>query len=116
MQPVMFLFHPSLSRLRAGPKAKTITVSGNALNSPVIIPLTVVVQTVPPDLDGDEDVDQEDFAILQNCYTGPYVPQTDPACRNARIDGDDDVDADDAEVFLRCISGADVPAVRTCAE
>ncbi|HOA72651.1 MAG TPA: hypothetical protein PL151_19745 [Phycisphaerae bacterium] len=115
-QEVITISYPGVSRLRAGTYAQTITVSGNALNSPVIIPLTVVVQTVPPDLDGDEDVDQEDFAILQNCYTGPYVPQTDPACRNARIDGDDDVDADDAEVFLRCISGADVPAVRTCAE
>lgn len=70
----------------------------------------------PGDLDRDGDVDQGDFGLLQNCFSGSYVPQTDPACRGARFDGDDDVDQDDVARFLLCFSGPDVPSNAECAQ
>ena len=46
-----------------------------------------------------------DFALLQNCYSGPAIPQTDPGCIIARLDGDDDVDTQDLGIFVGCLSG-----------
>jgi len=106
--------YPGIQQVRAGTYHEQITVSGNAANSPVILPLTVSIQTVKPDLDGDEDVDQEDFGLFQSCLSGAFVPQEDPACLQARFDVDDDVDQDDAALFIGCVSGAGIPARRSC--
>lgn len=76
----------------------------------------VTVGSGGPDLDGDGDVDVEDFGRFQVCYTGPSVPQNDPACARARLDYDGDVDQLDFLIFLQCISGADVPADPSCLE
>lgn len=70
---------------------------------------------VPGDMDRDGDVDQEDFGAFQLCLSGPYSPQSDPACVLARLDTDNDVDKDDAAVFVQCLQGAGVAADPACA-
>lgn len=57
------------------------------------------------DLDMDGDVDMEDFAILQLCYSGRDVPQGLAECQKAKLDSDSDVDIDDANLLLGCLSG-----------
>jgi hypothetical protein len=79
--------------------------------------MTVVVEPrVAGDLDGDRDVDQEDFGHFQRCLSGSGVWQTDPACADARLDSDEDVDLDDFTIFQRCMSGSDVLADGDCAD
>jgi hypothetical protein len=56
-------------------------------------------------MDGDEDVDMDDFAVLQACLSGTTVPQNDPACLRAKLDGDVDVDFEDVSLFINCLSG-----------
>ncbi len=70
---------------------------------------------IPGDFDGDQDVDQADFAHLQRCLTGATIPPTDPACFNARLDADGDIDLDDVAVFLRCMTGPNQAGDPTCA-
>jgi len=70
---------------------------------------------VAPDMDHDGDVDQTDFGLFQGCYSGAFTPQTDLACRQARMDADSDVDEADAAIFMGCISGPGVPALWSCA-
>jgi hypothetical protein len=69
----------------------------------------------PADFDHDGDVDQEDFGLLQACYSGSFVPQDEPGCRPMRLDGDDDVDAEDFSRFLNCLAGPGVPPEVNCA-
>ncbi len=68
----------------------------------------------PGDLDGDGDVDQADFGILQSCLTGTGAPIFEPACTHASLDGDNDADEQDVDLFLGCISGPDVAADPGC--
>jgi len=70
--------------------------------------------TAKPDFDRDGDVDQQDFGQFQLCLTGSNIPQTDPACLNAKLDADDDVDTADTNYFLYCFSGPNVPADPNC--
>ena len=60
------------------------------------------------DFDGDDDVDQEDFGVLQACLSGAYVPYT-AGCKKADLDSDGHVDRDDLNVFLNCMGGANHP-------
>lgn len=69
---------------------------------------------VPGDFDGDDDVDQEDFAHLQSCLTGPGLAQDQPECLDARFDADTDVDDADIVLFLRCFTGPDGPGAPDC--
>ncbi len=71
---------------------------------------------LPGDIDGDDDVDMEDFGRFQLCLTGPFVPQDDPLCQEALLDGDDDVDKDDLNILHNCLSGADVSGDPDCAD
>lgn len=82
------------------------------------ITILVIEQTPPvkPDFDRDGDVDQDDFGHLQVCLSGPLVPQTAPACQNARLDADGDVDQNDWVIFSACVSGAGVRAEPTCSQ
>ena len=69
----------------------------------------------PGDMDGDCDVDQEDFGLFQVCYSGPGIAQNDPACMLAQLDDDDDVDPNDFGTFQGCMSGANVCGNPQCA-
>lgn len=68
------------------------------------------------DLDGDGDIDMDDFGYLQACFSGSGVAQTDPACSDALLDDDNDVDAEDLLIFRKCMSGPDIPAAPDCAD
>lgn len=75
--------------------------------------------SVPGDIDGDNDVDQEDFGYLQRCFTGESVPLTDPACKEGTprvrsIDDDSNIGRDDLKILLDCWSGPNVPATLGC--
>ena len=101
--------------LLAGDHVAQITVSSpDALNSPQLITVTLTIETVSPDFDGDGDVDLTDFGFLQTCFTPPGVAPLDPACDVARLDPDLDVDANDFGIFQACLSGANIPADPTC--
>ena len=66
------------------------------------------------DVDADGDVDQDDFAEFQECYTGPGSPYGSPSCRRMDANADGDVDDDDLAAFEACASGPDVPADPAC--
>ncbi|MBI4581482.1 MAG: hypothetical protein HY718_17405, partial [Planctomycetes bacterium] len=66
------------------------------------------------DFDQDGDVDMVDYSHLQLCFSGINVPQTDPACQDAKLDADGDVDDYDATLFQGCLSGSDRPASGSC--
>jgi len=69
---------------------------------------------IPGDLDGDGDVDQEDFGFFQACLSGTSVPH-EPGCEDADLDSDTTVDQNDFAIFQGCMSGANVPADPDCA-
>ncbi len=67
-----------------------------------------------PDFDGDQDVDQADFAHVQACLSGrDPVP---PACENANLNGDARIDRKDLALFETCASGPGIPADADCLE
>ncbi len=105
--------------LAPGPYTGTVTITGNADNSPqtVVVNLTVAPSPFAPcDFNEDGDVDLGDYGKFQTCYTGPGFAQNDPTCDGAKLDTDDDVDVDDFGYFQLCISGADIPADPDCAD
>lgn len=67
------------------------------------------------DADGDGDVDQSDFAVIQACFTGadggPFDCST---CRCMNTGGDTDIDGDDLVAFEQCASAPGVAADVTC--
>lgn len=84
--------------------------------SPPRLMLEVAAETGPTaDFDGDLDVDLEDFAYLQSCYT-ELAQLVDSSCRDADLTGDSVVDQFDATVLLECLSGQGNPADPNCAE
>lgn len=70
----------------------------------------------PADFDYDGDVDQEDFAHIQRCMSGPTVPQADLLCQDASLDGDPSVDEKDMALFLGCMTEPGDPADPYCAD
>jgi len=71
------------------------------------------------DADGDHDVDMEDFAAFQQCYTGSGGTATvDCRCFDMPepLVGDGDIDQSDLVLFLRCGSGAGVEANPDCGD
>ncbi len=68
------------------------------------------------DVDGDHDVDLNDFGDFQICYTGNFVEITDQSCRCFDSDGDGHVGEFDFNAFKACAdtSGSDVPADILC--
>ncbi|MBI4580135.1 MAG: phosphodiester glycosidase family protein, partial [Planctomycetes bacterium] len=75
-----------------------------------------VLTVLSTDFDRDNDVDQDDYGHLQACFTGPTIPQADPACQDANVDADTDQDVDyhDVAAFLQCFVGAGVPRPPGC--
>ena len=59
--------------------------------------------------DGDFDdngvVDMSDFAVLQDCFTGPDNGPPDSGCDAGDFDADDDVDATDFTLFIDLFAG-----------
>ncbi len=68
----------------------------------------------PADYDNDGDVDMNDYAVIQKCFSGFGLPVASPDCDDAPLDGDPDVDIFDMNLMLNCLSGANVPADSTC--
>lgn len=98
-----------------GQLTATVTVSSLAAgNSPQTVSVTVDIQTLPPDFDGDLDVDLDDFGHLQYCFSGPGITQNDPVCQDARLDVDLDVDQDDFRILLACLEGANIVPDPAC--
>ncbi|UCD30327.1 MAG: hypothetical protein JSV03_07625 [Planctomycetota bacterium] len=70
--------------------------------------------------DGDGDVDQDDFAVFQVCYTGPGDPggvfdKDNCDCFDKEpLGGDDDIDENDFSLFQNCASGPGIPADTAC--
>ncbi len=63
-----------------------------------------------PDSDRDGDVDGDDFAGFQRCYTGNAVELTDPAaCERFDRDSDNHVDEFDLNEFSQCATGPAIP-------
>jgi hypothetical protein len=85
--------------------------------------LEIVCNQPFADADGDGDVDQSDFAVFQECFTGTNngpLP-AEPAycqCFDVQSDGGDtgdgDIDSGDLLSFENCASGPDVPADPAC--
>ncbi|MDM8007324.1 MAG: hypothetical protein QUV05_14385 [Phycisphaerae bacterium] len=102
--------------LPVGRYQTSITVADPAAANPLVsVPVDLTVWTWG-DLDGDGDVDQTDFGLLQTCYSGNGIIQTAPACADAIMDADGDVDPEDFALFLGCLSGPGVEADEHCAD
>lgn len=98
-----------------GIHSATITVTDPAAsNSAQTIAVSLTIEPYPGDMDGDHDVDLEDWGLFQACMTAPGIPQTAPACASARLDDDQDVDADDVLRFVSCLSGSGVQPALNC--
>lgn len=68
-----------------------------------------IARTYPRgDYNLDHEVDLEDFAHLQICYTNTGVAVTDPNCLDASLDLDNDVDSADFAIFQACFQGPGV--------
>ena len=74
------------------------------------------------DADGDGDVDQDDFAVFQTCFTGTNagpVPSEPDYCLCFDVEGnsgipDNDIDEADLAVFENRLSAPGVPADPAC--
>jgi hypothetical protein len=93
----------------------TITVTDpQASNSPQFVVVSFKVKGYPGDMDGDLDVDLEDWGLFQLCLTAAGTPQTDPSCEAAHLDEDPDVDSLDVDRFLSCLGGPELPVPVGC--
>jgi hypothetical protein len=115
-QPQSLTISYSPQDLKPGLYNAAITVSSEqAYNSPQTISVELNIQTAAADLDRDGDVDMSDFGRMQNCLSGPYNNQSDPACQAAKLDTDDDVDDKDVDALKDCLSGTSVSPDPACA-
>lgn len=72
------------------------------------------------DTDSDQDVDMDDFAVIQACFTGPdTLVAGNCACYDRPTvtdpEGDLHVDTDDLLEFIKCATGPDIPFDETVA-
>jgi hypothetical protein len=69
---------------------------------------------VRADIDGDGDVDLEDFGLLQACLTGSFTSLDDPSCSVADLNDDERVERNDVTIFLGCLTGPNAPVNSLC--
>lgn len=102
-----------LSDLPIARHEATITLTSfEAGNSPYIIPVTVDIRTVKPDLDLDGDVDQTDFGLFQVCVG---APADSAGCEAADLnEAGSTIDDADVNVFYECLSGVGFIATPGC--
>ena len=93
----------------------TLKVTGPEGNDTMTRTNYIQVNPIKADFDTDGDVDQTDFGHLQECYTGPGAPISDPNCESTDLDNDNDVDQNDFALIQQCISGANTPTEPICA-
>ncbi|MCL2330796.1 MAG: hypothetical protein FWC56_05795, partial [Phycisphaerae bacterium] len=96
----------STSTLPAGTYTATITFS-NSQGGSVNVPVYLTVEPILADLDGDGDIDQDDFAMLQVCLSNGATDPSNllPGCESADFNNNGVIDADDIQLFMMCTSG-----------
>jgi hypothetical protein len=99
----------SLTITLSSAKAATTTADApdGVMFDSVSIDNASIVLTVaygPGDMDGDGDVDLDDFAAWESCLGGPEVTPG-PDCEAADLDSDNDVDLDDFAQFQEAFTG-----------
>ncbi len=63
--------------------------------------LSLALDRLPGDWDGDGDVDADDYAQFESCYTGPGSAALGPGCDTFDFDSEQDVDLADFAEFQR---------------
>jgi len=76
--------------------------------------IDAILTVISADIDGDQDVDLDDFGDLQACLGTLEVQQTNPDCIETDLDADNRIDSDDLSLFTGCLSGADIPTAPGC--
>ncbi|MEP0841265.1 MAG: immunoglobulin domain-containing protein [Phycisphaerae bacterium] len=84
---------------------------------PAISNAAALTVGAPGDLDGDGDVDLDDFGLLQACMDATTIRPADPRCADANLDKDPfgAVTQADLAIFRKCLTGAEKPADPACA-
>lgn len=82
----------------------TLSGDGTTVRADLVFHAIEVCAPSFGDFDADCDVDSDDLALLENCYSGPGVPLA-PGCGAYDRDGDNDVDHDDFGAFQREFTG-----------
>ncbi|MGD8451899.1 MAG: autotransporter-associated beta strand repeat-containing protein [Phycisphaerae bacterium] len=80
-----------------GPGQFDVTCNANSV--------IVTSVTLPGDLDGDGDVDIDDFSAFTGCMSGPDLAPPD-GCDAAKLDADQDVDLADFASFQQAFTGS----------
>jgi len=89
-------------------RCRVTGVCGDALSDQAT--LTVVSS----DLDGDEDADMDDMALLQNCLGMTDLVDVAPECAKADLTADSQVRTTDVSAFRSCLSGPGIPLPPGC--
>lgn len=100
--------------LDPGLYSATITIEGNATNSPITVAVNLTIESVKVDFDLDGDVDMDDYSFMQNCLSSTPGGAPPVGCDFALLDADADVDVYDLGLFKLCLSGANVIPDSAC--
>lgn len=80
------------------------SATSSAARLTVNVPLFIAT-----DVDGDGDVDLNDFGFFRMCFSGPNGVHLYLECEAADFDGDTDVDLSDFALFRGCFNGVNRP-------